>query len=160
MVWNGPGISIFSERAFSLRPCCVQGKEKHHGIQGNDGAWQDATLCNSVIIDSKLITKIMKKNIGLVMLGLLMGALLSSFITFSGTSTKYIKLEEDFVIESGGIIKKGTYLRVDKSFSEGFTRYILFLNYKGESGTTFEEFDKTNLVKPYWIYRTDSLNDK
>lgn len=102
----------------------------------------------------------MKKNIGLVMLGLLIGALLSSFINFSGGSTKYIRLEEDFVIANGGIIKKGTYLRVDESFSEGFTRYILFLNYKGDSGTTFEEFDKPNLVKPYWIYRTDSLDNK
>ena len=71
--------------------------------------------------------------------------------------TKYIELKEDFSLHNGSVLKKGTMLKVEKSASEGYTRYILYVNYKSGEGIEPKIFKKENLIKTYWLYRIDSL---
>jgi len=100
----------------------------------------------------------MKKNILFLISGLVVGGLIMSFVdkAESGNETKYIELKEDFILTNGSVLKKGALLRIDQSYSEGHTRYILYINYKGEAGMELKKYDKENLINPYWMYRTDS----
>jgi cbb3-type cytochrome oxidase subunit 3 len=108
-------------------------------------------------------TIIMKKNILMLITGLSIGVILMSFIgkkKEEEQQTKYIELKEDFSLHNGSVLKKGTMLKVDKSASEGYTRYILYVNYKSGEGIEPKAFEKENLIKPYWLYRIDSLTIK
>ncbi|MEI6946327.1 hypothetical protein V9K67_03935 [Paraflavisolibacter sp. H34] len=98
----------------------------------------------------------MKQNILLFAMGMLIGIVLMSFMDRNQgktKQTKYIELKENFYLSNGGVLKRGTQLKIDKSSSEGFTRYILYVNYKSEEGIGLKSYEKMNLVKPYWIYR-------
>jgi hypothetical protein len=102
----------------------------------------------------------MKKNILILIAGLSIGAVFMSFIKINNEDeqqTKYTELKEDFSLNNGSVLKKGTMLRIDKSASEGYTRYILYINYKSDDGVEPRIFKKENLIKPYWLYRSDSL---
>jgi hypothetical protein len=61
----------------------------------------------------------------------------------------YVILKSDYKIEGAGYIKKGTILRVDEGMSEGFTRFILYLNLK--SGDYESYPGKENSIIPYWL---------
>lgn len=105
----------------------------------------------------------MKKNILMLLIGLSIGAMLMSFIKNKQEGEqqiKYIELKEDFLLNNGGVLKKGTMLKVDKPASEGYTRYMLYVNYKSEEGIELKSYDKYNLIKPYWIYRDSSAISK
>jgi len=99
----------------------------------------------------------------MLIIGLSIGAILMSFIKNNKEEkqqTKYIELKEEFSLNNGSVLKKGTMLKVDKSASEGYTRYILYVNYKSDEGIEPKTFEKENLIKPYWLYRIDSLTIK
>jgi len=64
---------------------------------------------------------------------------------------KYVELKFDYYLENGGVIKQGTILQVDKPFSEGFTRYVLYLNLSdGETVNNHQE-ERNDVVIPYWL---------
>jgi hypothetical protein len=65
-------------------------------------------------------------------------------------STKpYIILKSNYKIEGAGFLQKGTVLQVDEGMSEGFTRFILYLNMKGGE---YEKYpNKENVIIPYWL---------
>ena len=105
----------------------------------------------------------MKKNILLLTIGLLIGAVLMSFIDKyddGEQQTKYIELKEDFTLSNGGILKQGTLLKIDNPASEGYTRYILYVNYKSNEGMELKTYNKQNLIKPYWMYRDSTTVNK
>ena len=61
------------------------------------------------------------------------GILSLSFIgNRKNIETKYIELKKDFILDNGSVLKSGSLLRIEKSFSEGHTRYILYINSKGD----------------------------
>lgn len=62
----------------------------------------------------------------------------------------YFKTTEDYLIEDVGQIKKGTLIKLDQSFSEGFTRYILYLNIHDEDSLIHQETDYSDEIMPYW----------
>lgn len=83
------------------------------------------------------------------------------FFVFAKRENKtyeYVKLKEDYDIDNVGTLKKGTILRIDEPMSEGFTRYILYLNLKGD-GTEIYKTDKHKdyLIIPYWLQLTDTI---
>ena len=70
----------------------------------------------------------------------------------------YVVLKTDYKIGGAGLINKGTILRVDEGMSEGFTRFILYLNLKG--GEYEKHSDNYTGIIPYWLHEipsTDSL---
>jgi hypothetical protein len=94
----------------------------------------------------------------MLILGLFIGATMVLLFNRYQTSkqTKYLELKEDFILSNGGILKKGTLLKSEKAMNEGFTRYILYINYKSDVAVELKSYKVENLVKPYWMYR-DSL---
>ena len=63
----------------------------------------------------------------------------------------YIILNEDYKIEGvGGVIKKGTILKTDEAMSEGFTRFILYLNLKGGNYDLYRE-GKNKVIIPFLL---------
>ncbi len=85
--------------------------------------------------------------------GIVVGILISCglLILYSNsTSTTYVTLGKDAILDNNSILKKGTEIRVDEGMSEGFTRYILYLNAKHLEGSIAKK-DTINIIKPYWI---------
>jgi hypothetical protein len=104
----------------------------------------------------------MKKSLLILFLGLCIGAFLMHLIGQNKgkeAQTKYIELKENFLLDNGIVLKKGTFLRFDKTLSEGFKRYILYVNYKSDATIESKDYMLENLVKPYWMYR-DSIGAK
>jgi len=76
------------------------------------------------------------------------------FLKNKEKSFKYVQLKEDYSIENIGTLKKGTILRIDEGMSEGFTRYILYLNLKyGE--TELYETEYPDMIIPYWLHNIE-----
>lgn len=83
------------------------------------------------------------------------------------STTTYFKLEEPLLLEAEGEMKNfhmlpaGTALYKDQSFAEGHTRYLVYLNIKGDVATEKIESDKPNLIDPIWAYpvQCDDLPD-
>ncbi len=51
-----------------------------------------------------------------------------NYLNFSNNKYDYVVLQKDYKIGNIGYLKSGSILRVDESYPEGFTRYILYLN--------------------------------
>lgn len=74
------------------------------------------------------------------------------------TKTVYLKLNEPLLLQSEGDMKnfhmlpEGAALYKDRSFPEGHTRYIVYLNIKGDFAAEKVESDKPNLIDPIWAY--------
>ncbi len=81
--------------------------------------------------------------------GIIIGLVLSNYLMFS-SSTSYVMLNKDYTLENGSLIKKGTKIKIDYGFSEGFTRYIVYINAKRIDGQV-EKFNYHNYCIPYWI---------
>lgn len=92
-------------------------------------------------------------------LGLVSGIALLGFYSFrigKSSDNVYFKLKNDYCIENIGYLKSGTLLQVDKGMSEGFTRYILYLNLSdGEEVEKYYAKEK-DMIIPYWLYVKDS----
>lgn len=68
---------------------------------------------------------------------------------------EYFELQDDYYDAELGNIKKGTLLKYDESFSEGFTRYILFLNIHDSQAPSFKKENSNNVIIPYWIEKKE-----
>lgn len=64
---------------------------------------------------------------------------------------EYVTLSQDYKLENGGILKKGTKIKYNSSFSEGFEQYTLYLNMpvRVDHQITIEKENFT--VIPHWI---------
>jgi hypothetical protein len=96
---------------------------------------------------------------GSLLLGFLTGAIVVSaviYFIFLKSTNKYVEIKSDYFIENGGIIKKGTVLKIDQPFSEGFTRYVLYLNLSDGEIVEKHEEPRTDVVVPYWL-QSDTL---
>lgn len=88
-----------------------------------------------------------------VISGILMCLLIRSLLS---TNYDYVKLEKDYCIEEIGIIKKGSILKFDKAFSEGFSRYVLYLNIHDGETLKEHETNKREIIIPYWLIENDT----
>ena len=77
------------------------------------------------------------------------------FLRNEEKSFKYVQLKEDYKIDDIGMLKKGTILRIDEEMSEGFTRYILYLNLKYEE-VEFYETEYPDMIIPYWLQQIEN----
>lgn len=72
------------------------------------------------------------------------------------SSTDYLKLTEPLLLNAGGetkyfhMLPVGTALYKDYSFPEGHTRYIVYVNVKGDFQAENVVSDKKNLIDPIW----------
>lgn len=88
----------------------------------------------------------------------LCGMLFQKFGVPAMSKTTYLKLQEPLLLESEGkaqdfhVLPAGTALYIDRSFPEGFTRYIAYINIKGDFAAEKIVSDKTNLVDPIWAH--------
>lgn len=97
----------------------------------------------------------MKKKEGFVH-GLVTGVILMLCLYFfsfgkkESKQFKYVQLKEDYKIEDIGNLKRGTILRIDQAMPEGFTRYILYLNLKGDRTEAYKS-EYSDEIIPYWL---------
>lgn len=84
-------------------------------------------------------------------IGLIVGYSINRFISYD---KEYFELEYDYSDEKLGLIKKGSLLQYDQTYSEGFTRYILYLNIHDSQSPVKNKNSKD--VIPYWI-KKDTL---
>ncbi len=95
-------------------------------------------------------------------LGTLLGVLACfGFLNKNNTKTdKHFVLMEDYCIEGVGYLKKGTIVKYDQGFSEGFTRHLLYLNIPETVITEVYEpkENKEELIIPYWLTQKDSTD--
>lgn len=74
------------------------------------------------------------------------------------SNTTYFKLEEPLLLQAEGdarnfhMLPPGTPLYKDQSFAEGHTRYIVYVNIKGDIATEKVESEKAQLIDPIWGY--------
>lgn len=91
--------------------------------------------------------------------GFALGIMVFGFYTFrteKNIDNVYFKLKGDYCIENMGRLKSGTLLQVNKGMSEGFTRYILYLNLSdGEKVEKYNTKEK-DMIIPYWLNVKDS----
>ena len=102
----------------------------------------------------------MKKSI-VYILGLLTGLVISAvcwFVFYHEDSKPYVVLNTDCNIEGAGVLQKGTILKIDEGMSEGFTRYILYLNIKGNHYTSLHKTPYENAIIPYWLNPIETAN--
>lgn len=93
----------------------------------------------------------------ILILGIILG-LSIGFYLWGIEYPKYVELQEDVIISDIGEIKRGTILKVDEEMSEGFTRYILYLNNKGIGMSEYkQDKEKVNLIIPYWLAKSEWL---
>lgn len=100
-----------------------------------------------------------KKNLTILVLGLLVGIFFGDFLDPLNMSKKseepYFMLEEDVIIDGVGNLKTGVKIKYDEGFSEGFTRFILYLNAKDVSLKRLN-VSKENHIIPYWLEKENN----
>ncbi|KXX69453.1 hypothetical protein AVL50_19065 [Flammeovirga sp. SJP92] len=67
------------------------------------------------------------------------------------TDYSYVELQSDYKIANVGLLEKGAKLKIEKGFSEGFSRYSLFLNLHDGEITKMIGQDKKRVEIPYWL---------
>lgn len=89
------------------------------------------------------------------MSGVIVGIILCYFIInyskFSYKKYNYVVLQNDYKIENMGHLKRGTILRIDESYPEGFTRYILYLNMSQNEKTEKKKSEHDYEIMPYGL---------
>jgi len=92
----------------------------------------------------------MKRTI-IYILGVITGVVLMTVIYLMNIDNSYIVLNSDYQIANVGYLNKGTKLKIEKGFSEGFSQYSLILNLSDSEETELLESNKWNLTIPYWL---------
>ena len=87
--------------------------------------------------------------------GVLLAFYFLDFAKGESKSFKYVQLKDDYKIEDVGTLKEGAILRIDEGMSEGFTRYMLYLNLKG-GNTEIHKTEHPDEIIPYWLQPTDT----
>lgn len=96
------------------------------------------------------------KTITFYLLGIITGIILCVLYSWTTQKINYVTLPKDYIITGDkGVIKKGTKLKVDKGFGEGFTRYILYLNVRDSEPIELDSVQGKNEIKPYWLQPTE-----
>ena len=86
-------------------------------------------------------------------LGVILGLLVFGF-AFKAEKSKeniYFRLKKDYCIDNYGYLKSGTILKVDEGMSEGFTRYILYLNISDAEEVGEYTTKENDMIIPYWL---------
>jgi len=78
-------------------------------------------------------------------------------ITTQTNSLSYFELEKDYCLGEVGLLKKGTIIKFDQGFPEGFFTCVLYLNYSASSNLEkhFPKNDAPGLIIPYWAEADD-----
>ena len=94
-----------------------------------------------------------------IIAGFILGATVIYFAQNSSkkSNAKYIQLEADYQIENVGELRKGTIIKIDRSMPEGFTRYVLYLNLKGDNAKGYTPSHKDEII-PYWLQKKRVLS--
>tara|TARA_B110000977_G_C10898561_1_gene424305 strand:+ start:368 stop:709 length:342 start_codon:yes stop_codon:yes gene_type:complete len=94
----------------------------------------------------------MKSKLILLVVGCILGFCSSKLISWvKAKDTIYIKLDADYQMDNGSIVTKGSMLEVDKGFSEGFTRYILYLNISDADSPDSNFIERDNYKHIHWL---------
>lgn len=102
----------------------------------------------------------MKKTIISYLIGVFSGIVISViYIIVSSSGNTYIQLQADYQIDNGGKLKNGTILKTDKVFSEGFTRYILFINLRDSEKVKPYNAIRSDVTIPYWLELMENSKD-
>ena len=94
----------------------------------------------------------MKKSIVSIfclIIGIIIGLFFDSVISCKKKNS-YFKLMEDAHVGEMGSLKKGTLIKYDDSYPEGFTRFVLYLN-ADDIDLKKVEGVKRNEIIPYWL---------
>ncbi len=94
-----------------------------------------------------------KNNVVSALIGLVLGCVISYFYLSNkseGKEQTYFELTEDVYISEVGNLKKGTILKYDDSYPEGFTRFVLYLNAKGIDLKKQKKANDNEII-PYWL---------
>lgn len=96
--------------------------------------------------------------VGCLIIGIVVGVWVCFMIK---AKSLYFELSEDAVIEGVGNLKKGTLIKYDDSYPEGFTRFVLYLN-ADDIDLKKVEGTKRNEIIPYWLEagQIDSFSNK
>jgi len=89
------------------------------------------------------------KTLIVLIVGIILGFLISKKVSFERPS--YVVLQSDYFHQELGLLKKGTKLRYDEGMSEGFSRYILYINISDANKLTLEKSNHINEIEPYWV---------
>jgi len=91
------------------------------------------------------------KKVLIFILGILVGIGISfcGYIYLNGK--KYATLNQDYELSNGGILKKGTKIKYNGSFPEGFEQYTLYLNMPIWTDNDISNEKEKFSVIPYWI---------
>ena len=91
------------------------------------------------------------KKVLIFIFGILVGIGISFFGYIFLDGKKYATLNQDYELVNGGILKKGTKIKYNASFPEGFEQYSLYLNMPIwiDNEITIEK--ENFAVIPYWI---------
>lgn len=102
----------------------------------------------------------MKKTIIAYLIGVFSGiAICAIYFIISPSGNTYVQLQADCQLDNGGELKKGTILKTDKVFSEGFTRYILFINLRDSEKMKPYNAIRSDVTIPYWLEFMENSKD-
>jgi hypothetical protein len=96
--------------------------------------------------------------VALLATGFCGGIFFQKFGVTAMSKTTYLELQEPLLLHSGGDLKNfhmlppGTALYADRSFPEGHTRYIVYINIKADFARKQVTSDKPNFIAPIWAY--------
>ena len=126
---------------------------------------------NTEVHPGKRRNKLMKKKYiltGILLLFVfILGFLFSQYLFYRhilSRTTTYYELKQDLQLidrSVAGTLKKGTQLRINNNFSEGFVQCVLYINFYPEPDTSLYlrkiRYNETNLTIPYWTSKDVSL---
>lgn len=102
---------------------------------------------------------IIKSKWTIFFIGFIVGISTCMLMAFKYTNRKekvYFKLKKDYCIQNAGYLKAGTIIQIDEGMSEGFDRFILYLNLSSGQKLDIYEAEHKNTVIPYWLTEKDT----
>lgn len=98
------------------------------------------------------------KKILFLLLGLAFGIIIGISIHYLlPKNNEYYVLKMDYNIQKAGTIKAGTIIKFDKAFSEGFSRYVLYLNIPDSETLDKYKSEENDIIIPYWLREIDTI---
>ena len=85
-----------------------------------------------------------------LIIGIVFGVILNKcYHYFDEGQYEYYILDSDYHGENKSILKKGTVISYDQGFSEGFSRYVLYINIKDSEAP--KKLKKGEEIHPFWF---------
>ena len=88
-----------------------------------------------------------------LLIGVIIGFIISKKVSFEKPS--YVVLQNDYFHQELGLLKKGTKLKYVEGMSEGFSRYILYINITDADKLKLEKSKTINEIEPYWLEKKE-----